>query len=376
MNANPFLGVILHALGGFAAGSFYIPYKKVRKWSWESYWLVGGFFSWIIAPWIGALTALPSAKLVQVLSQAPLSNVVWAYLFGILWGVGGLTFGLSMRYLGLSLGYALALGFCATFGTIMPPIFFGEFFKLTAETSGLITLVGVLVCVIGIAICGRAGVIKEKEMPEAEKKDAIKEFNFVKGLWIAIFAGVMSACMAFGIAAGKPIAELSVKLGADPLWQNNPVYIIIMAGGFTTNAIWCLYLNFKNKSLSDYVSGGTSMLPNYFFCAMAGVTWYFQFFFYGMGTTQMGRYDFSSWTIHMAFIIVFSNLWGLAFKEWKGAGRRAYGLIVSGIVILIFSTMVVGYGNYLGSLKPEPKPLTASNVVTTQSPIAQNEGVK
>ncbi|MHC4574059.1 MAG: L-rhamnose/proton symporter RhaT [Planctomycetota bacterium] len=345
---DPFLGVILHALGGFAAGSFYIPFKKVRNWAWETYWLVGGFFSWIIAPWLVAFLTVPN--LFSILCEAPLKSVFSCYLFGLLWGVGGLTFGLSMRYLGMSLGYALALGFCAAFGTIMPPIFLGKLGQLIAHTSGLTTLGGILVCLAGIAVCGWAGVAKEKELSDEKKKETIKEFNFARGLWVAIFAGVMSACMAFGIAAGKPIAQLAVEKGAVPLWQNSPVFVCILAGGFTTNFIWCVFLNIKNRTSKDYVSsGGASLVGNYVFSALAGITWYLQFMFYGMGTTKMGKYDFSSWTIHMAFIIVFSNIWGLIFREWKGTSRRTHRMIFFGILVLILSTLVVGFGNYLAS---------------------------
>ena len=232
------LGVFLHALGGFAAGSFYIPFKKVRNWAWESYWLVGGVFSWVIMPLAVALLTVPG--LLSVLGKASVSSIFWCYVFGLLWGIGGLTFGLSMRYLGMSLGYAIALGFCAAFGTIIPPVFRGEFGLLINSVSGLTTLGGVLVCLAGIGICGWAGVSKENELPEEKKKEAIKEFNFTKGLWIAVFAGVMSACMAFGIAAGEPIAKLAVEGGARSLWQVNPVYVVVFAGGFTTNFIWCI----------------------------------------------------------------------------------------------------------------------------------------
>jgi len=350
MNPNPFLGVFLHALGGFAAGSFYIPYKGVRKWAWESYWLVGGVFSWIFAPWVIAWLTCPDP--VAVLRSAPLSSLFWSYVFGLLWGIGGLTFGLSMRYLGMSLGYALALGFCAAFGTIIPPIFKGEFSVLLSSASGLVTLAGVGVCLAGIAVCGKAGVSKERELSSEEKKAAIREFDFVKGVWVAIFAGIMSACMAFAIQAGKPIAKLAVESGTRELWQNTPVFIVILAGGFTTNSIWCAILNVRNKTVSDYINAGdASLAVNYMLSALAGVTWYLQFMFYGMGTTQMGRYDFSSWTIHMAFIIVFSNMWAILFREWKGSSRRTHHIVFAGIAILIMSTLVVGYGNYIAAMK-------------------------
>jgi len=348
MNPNPFLGVFLHALGGFAAGSFYIPYKGVRKWAWESYWLVGGVFSWLVAPWVVAWLTCPDP--VGVLRAAPLGSIFWSYAFGLLWGIGGLTFGLSMRYLGMSLGYAFALGFCAAFGTIIPPMLKGEFPMLLSSASGLITLTGVAVCLAGIAVCGMAGVSKERELSSEAKKAAIREFSFVKGVWVAVFAGVMSACMAFAIQAGKPIASLAVEHGSRDLWKNTPVFIIILAGGFTTNFIWCVILNIRNRTAGDYFHAGGASLPlNYLLSALAGITWYLQFMFYGMGTTKMGRYDFSSWTIHMAFIIVFSNIWAILFREWKGSSRRTHQLILAGIIVLIASTLVVGYGNYIAA---------------------------
>jgi len=354
--ANPFLGVSLHAVGGLAAGSFYLPFKKVKNWSWESYWLVGGFFSWIVAPWVVGLIKVPN--LLTVMRESPPESLWWSFFFGMLWGIGGLTFGLSMRYLGLSLGYALALGFCAAFGTLIPPIFKGQILEMLGRTSGVATLIGVGVCLAGIAICGQAGIIKERTLSDQQKQETIKEFNFVKGLWVAALAGVMSACMAFAIAAGKPIAEVAVKHEIDELWQNTPVFIVVFAGGFAVNCVWCVILNVRNRSARNYLSApNASLILNYLFAASAGTIWYFQFMFYGMGTTQMSKYDFSSWTIHMAFIIVFSNMWGLLLREWKGAERRAYTLITAGLVVLLLSTVIVGLGNYLATQEPEPEPL-------------------
>ena len=350
MVPNPFLGVVLHALGGFAAGSFYIPFKKVRKWAWETYWLVGGFFSWVIAPWVVACLICPDVM--AILRDAPKSSLLWSYVFGVLWGIGGLTFGLTMRYLGMSLGYALALGFCAAFGTIIPPVFNGQIGGMLSRPSGIVTLGGVLVCLAGIAVCGKAGVSKERELSADQKKAAVSEFDFVKGVWIAVFAGIMSACMAFAIQAGKPISALAVQHHVPPLWQNSPLFVVIFAGGFTTNLIWCVALNIRNRTGVNYISGpAKSQLTNYIFSALAGITWYCQFMFYGMGTTRMGRYDFSSWTIHMAFIIVFSSLWGLMFHEWRGSSRKTHNVIFAGILVLVASTVVVGFGAYLASLK-------------------------
>jgi L-rhamnose-H+ transport protein len=353
---NPFLGVILHAIGGLAAGSFYIPLRKVRDWSWESYWLIQGLAAWVVMPTLSASITTPD--LGAVFAASPASAMVWTYVFGALWGIGGLTFGLSMRYLGMSLGYALALGFCAAFGTIVPPLFTGGAAGLFLTFSGWIVLLGMMVCLAGIAVCGYAGILKERELTDEQKRQAIKEFALTKGVAVAVFAGIMSACMAFAISAGQPIAQAALSVGTPSLYQNNPVFIFAMGGGFTTNFIWCLILNIKNKSLGDYRKGpvGQSLL-NYALAASGGVIWYLQFFFYGMGTTQMGKYDFASWTIHMAFIIVFSNFWGLAFHEWKGSSRRTFRTIFAGLAILIFSTVIVGAGNYLEKLSKREQPV-------------------
>ena len=343
---GPFLGVFLHAIGGLAAGSFYLPLKKVEKWSWESYWLIQGVAAWMVMPWVGAWLTTPD--LWGVLSSSPPKALALAYLFGALWGIGGLTFGLSMRYLGMSLGYALALGFCATFGTIVPALFSDDPAALVTTVSGWTILAGVGVCLAGITTCCYAGILKERELTDEEKKKAIKEFALTKGIFVAVFAGVMSACMAFAIGAGQPIADAAVAAGAPDVFKNNPVFIIIMAGGFSTNLVWCLFLNVKNKSLGDYVTGSGRLLAmNFALAASSGVIWYLQFFFYGMGTTQMGKFDYASWTIHMAFIIVFSNMWALILHEWKGSSARTFRFVYVGIAVLVLSTIVVGLGNYL-----------------------------
>jgi L-rhamnose-H+ transport protein len=354
MEANPFFGVLLHATGGLAAASFYIPYKGVKGWSWEVYWLIGGFFSWIIAPWALALIILPQT--LDILSSADTSSLMWTWIFGAIWGVGGLTFGLTMRYLGIALGYAIALGLCAVFGTLVPPLFQGELVSIATSTSGQVILLGVLICLVGIALSGKAGMRKEQELTDEEKQASVHEFSFVKGVLVALVAGVLSAAMAYAFAAGKPIAETAVELGAPPLWQNLPVLIVALFGGFVTNCVWCVGLAIKNRSTGQFLGKSKSgsvaprvPLKNYFFCALAGVTWYLQFFFYGMGSTQMGQYDFSSWTLHMACIIIFSTLWGIAFKEWRGTSKTTHGWIGVGLMVLILSTVVIGYGNTLGA---------------------------
>lgn len=373
MIAGPVLGVLYHSIGGFASGSFYIPYRKVRNWAWEVYWLAGGVFSWIIAPALFAwlVASYAGVDLLPILKEG-LNNhpkaMRWAYIFGAMWGIGGLTFGLTMRYLGMSLGMAVALGFCAFFGTLVPPLlgmvvgfgWFGgleqylppiyeqNFLDLLGRSSGLVTLGGLGVCLLGITLCGKAGMSKEREMPEEDKKAAIAEFSYVKGMWVAVFSGIMSACMAFAIKSGDPMGAIAVEHGVDDVVKNTPVLIVVLLGGFTTNFIWCMILCAMNGSFSHFFSGrGASMAGNYFFSALAGTTWYLQFFFYSMGTTKMGKYDFASWTLHMATIIIFSNMWGLILREWKGASRRTHRLILLGIIVLIGSTIIVGYGTYM-----------------------------
>ena len=231
MIPNPALGVFFHWLGGLASASFYVPYRGVKRWSWETYWLVGGFFSWIIAPWF--LAFLLTRDLFQVLSETPASTIFWVILFGLLWGVGGLTFGLTMRYLGLSLGMAVVLGLCAAFGTLMPPIFSGVFVSQVLGTrSGRVILFGVFFCLLGIAAAGVAGIYKERKLSPEEKKAAIKEFDLKKGLGVAALSGVMSACFAYGLAAGTPINALTLKHGTPTLWQGLPVLVVVLILAF------------------------------------------------------------------------------------------------------------------------------------------------
>ena len=389
MGANPFLGVFLHWLGGLASGSFYVPYKGVKKWSWETYWLVGGFFSWIICPSMFAY--FMTNDLVSVIKQQSASTLWWTYFFGVLWGFGGLTFGLTMRYLGMSLGMGVALGYCAAFGTLVPPIFKAlmpslpvgaSIVEIAQSTSGQVTLAGVGVCLVGIGIAALAGFTKEREMPEEQKKKVIKEFNFKKGIGVATFSGIMSACFAFALQAGKGINEASLAAGTNKIWTGLPALVVLLLGGFTTNFIWCVLLNFKNRTGYQYLashvreehahhcgsSGGDHgqteiaaagaitdlkipVFGNYLFSALAGTCWYFQFFFYTMGATQMGKYDFASWTLHMASIIIFSTMWGWIFHEWKGSSKKAHLLIGGGIATLVLSTAIIGLGTAMNSGK-------------------------
>lgn len=345
------LGLIFHSLGGFASGSFYIPYKKIQVWSWESAWIIGGIFSWILVPLLAAWLTVPD--FLTLIETGAASTLWYTYGFGVLWGIGGLTFGLAMRYLGMSLGMSIALSLCSILGSLMPPIF-REFMNLPGETfTGMVNspggqwvLFGIAICIVGIYLCGKAGMMKERELSEAQKTEAIKEFNIGKGLLVAIISGLLSACFNFGIEAGKDLARAAVAHGADPLFQNNVIFVVVLWGGFTTNFIWCMYLNYTNKTFGDYFNADSPWKRNYGFAALAGTTWFLQFFFYGMGESKLGN-GASSWILHMATIILTSNLWGLYFKEWKGVSSATMRTIAAGILVILLSVLIVGWGNSL-----------------------------
>lgn len=346
------LGVIFHFIGGFASGSFYMPYKKVKGWHWENYWIIGGLFSWLFVPPLAAWLTVPGFS--EIIKTTSAETIRFTILFGILWGFGGLTYGLGVRYLGMSLGNSVVLGFCSAFGALVPSIYY-NFFPKDGKTTlndllntgwGRIVLAGVIICLLGIYICGKAGMMKEKEMPEAEKKKSVEEFSLVKGLIVAVFSGIMSACFNFGIEAGKPMAEAAVVQGMNPLFQNNVTYVVLLWGGLATNFIWSMILNVRNRSFGDYAKSSTPLAKNYIFSAFAGTTWFLQFFFYGMGESKLGN-GASSWILHMAFIILVANMWGIILKEWGGVSKKTKTTITIGIATIILSVILVGYGNSL-----------------------------
>lgn len=345
IEAAPVLGVLLHALGGLAAGSFYAPCKKVKSWSWESYWLALGLFAWIVVPLGMAAWLIPQFG--EVLRTAPPGSLGLSFFFGVLWGIGAITFGLSVRYLGMSLGFAISLGFCAAFGTLIPPLADGSFFEIIRTSSGWITLGGIALCLGGIAVCGKAGAIREAAM--AKDRPAGSELDFFRGVLVAVFAGIMSSCMSFAFKAGAPVQAAAVELGVPPVRSNIPLLVVILWGGFLTNALWCIYLALRNKSFKDYANRQSSRLRNWLLCAAAGTLWYFQFFFYGMGETQMGSYNFVSWSLHMAFVIVTSNVVGLLAKEWKGSGGKAMAWLYGGTAVLIVATCIIGIGSSMAA---------------------------
>ena len=414
------LGVIFHFIGGFASGSFYMPYKKVKGWSWESYWIVGGLFSWLVVPPLAAWLTIPDFG--EIISKTDNSTLFYTYLFGLLWGIGGLTYGLGVRYLGVSLGSSIILGLCMVFGAMIPSIYYQYFPEQGKDTIGIIAgnqwglmvLAGLLVCILGIIICGRAGTMKERELKlstpddngggnadtlikvrkpvldtvgaEATARETVFhhvpieeptpsahgsahtsfEYKFGLGLTVAIISGILSACFNFGLESGKAMADVAnnVWTAANPgqgefLYRNNVVYVVVLWGGLTTNLIWCLLLNTRNRSFGDYTNKKTPLTRNYLLCALAGTAWFLQFFFYGMGESKLGN-GASSWILHMSFIILVANMWGLIANEWKGVSKKTKNTIIAGVITIIVSVLIVGYGNYLKSEKESSEVLTSA----------------
>ena len=355
------LGVLFHFIGGFASGSFYIPYKKVKGWHWESYWIVGGLFSWLIVPPLAAWLTIPGFA--EIIRATDISTLFITFFFGLLWGIGGLTYGLGVRYLGVSLGSSIILGLCMVFGALIPSIYYDfspvegkdTFSAMVSSDWGLIVLAGLVVCVLGIIICGKAGMMKEKQLKAAgadpHGMEVRTEYKFALGMLVSIISGVLSACFNFGLEAGQAMGVVAnenwkaVHPGeGEFLFRNNVIYVVLLWGGLTTNFIWCMILNARNKTFGDYTNKKTPLFSNYMFAALAGTTWFLQFFFYGMGESKLGNGP-SSWILHMAFIILVANMWGIILKEWKGVSKKTARTIAVGILTIILAVIIVGIGN-------------------------------
>lgn len=338
---NIFVGLLIIAVGAFCQSSSYVPINKIKKWSWESYWLVQGVFAWLVFPIAGALLAVPQGHGLFELYAAYPKESMLTMLFGVLWGVGGLTFGLSMRYLGVALGQSIALGTCAGLGTVMGPvllnIFFPELNALESLTGAVI--IGVIATLAGIAIIGVAGGMKSASLSEEEKKEAVKDFNFPKGLAIALLAGFMSGCFNVGLEFGKDInfGELT-----QPMFRTLPATLLVTIGGFLTNAVYCLYQNRKNRTFSDY-RDWKLWRANILLCALAGLLWYSQFFGLSLGRSFFvsgSAMDTLAFCILMALNVTFSNVWGIILKEWKGCSRKTVMVLLAGIAVLIVSSFL------------------------------------
>jgi len=366
---NVILGILFHSLGGGASGSWYMPYNWVKQWRWEIYWITGGIFSWLIMPFLAVLLTIPDWQ--GILHTSSGSVIRNTYIMGLLWGVGGLTYGLAIRYLGMSLGNSVLLGITSVVGSLGLPVLRNipgiaeiipeglSFTDLFSSGGGRIVILGIVILLAGIILCGWAGIKKDKDIGNI-KEGVNNEFKLSKGLIIAVISGVLSAFFSFGIDAGKEMATVARTMAVEQnyaflteeggnfkyLFENNIIFFVILWGGLTTNVIWTTALILKNKTGGDFVDKNTPLLRNYLFCALAGTTWFLQFFFYGMGETKIGN-GASSWTLHMATIILTANLWGFYRKEWKGVSKKTYNTILLGIGAILLSVIVIGVAKWL-----------------------------
>jgi len=367
MENSPLIGVLFYALGGLAGASFYLPLNGVKKWAWESFWMIYALAGLIVVPW--TLAMLLSPNVFDVLGAAEARTLALCFVFGAMWGIGGLTWGLMIRYLGVGLGLAIGAGICASVGTLMPPVFKGEFMGLLETSSGIATLVGVGIAVFGIAGVGMAGMSKENELSEEQKKQGVAEYNFPLGLTVAIFSGVMSAGMALGIREGDALKALAGQV--EPVtpdnWRGLPVLVVVLAGGALINIVWCIGLNLKNRTAGNYADSSMPLVPNYALAALAGFIWYLQFLLLTIGDGYIGPLAFSGWTVLMSSMILFSTVFGIALKEWKGTSGRTRGLLGMGLAFLLASLIVIGYGNFLRET-PAPTPATDQQPIPVVAP--------
>jgi len=341
-----FIGILLLVAGGFSAASFYVPSHAIKKWTWETYWISLGLIAWIVMPPVSGLLTTPD--LWSILRGSPLKSILGAYGFGVLWGFGGLMSALGLRYLGLSLGQSVCLGVCSIVGTLVPAAIDGKIGLLFTTLPGFFVLLGFLVCLLGTALCGYAGIRKERMLTDAQKKETVKEFALGKGVLMAVLGGIMSASMAFAFTAGAPISQVAVDAGTAQVFKNMPLLVFALAGGFTTNFISTMITTAKNKAFGDYVVKPRSTLFfNYFLAIVSGILWYGQWFSFGTGATKLGEYSYAGWSIFMAAIIIFSNLWGVILKEWKGVDSKTNFYLWLGIFALVVSVVMIGIGDGL-----------------------------
>ena len=342
MNTAILFGILLIAAGAFSSGSFAVPFGRINGWKWETYWMVFSFGAYILFPLIACLIFAPD--FVPVIRTSATKTLLTVFVLGAVYGIGNLSFGLALRYLGLSLGYALSLGLMLAIGTLIPPMIDGRLDIMMQHPGGMELIAGVFVACAGIALSAWAGILKDKHISKVKKQEAIGEFNLIKGLVAALTVGITGSAMSLGFEQGLPISEIAAKQGIDPLFTMMPVLVILFSGTFITTIIWCLYLGYKNKSLKNYSEAKShkTLIFNYLYAILAGLLWFGQFILYGMGKSKMGPFTFTSWGILMALTIVFATVWGLFRMEWKGAPIKVYILMALSLLIIIASSFIIG----------------------------------
>ena len=352
MQTNPFLGLLLHGIGAFSSSSCYTPQKQTKLWAWEVYWITTASFAWLILPIAGAFLTIPNY--LDVLASVPSDVMLRSLGYGVVYGIGGLTFGLGIRYIGFSLNYAIAIGISAGLGTLAPLIWdpnrglTWEIVDKFSTPPGQVILAGVVISLVGIVICGIAGVFRERVGGDAPSK-----FSFRIGVPLAMVAGTLSAVFNFALLAGEPLADAAANAHASNLLKMNAIYPFSNGGAFITNFTWCVILIIRNGTGRQFFrlpNRGFGTLSFYYLMGLlSGAFWYFQFFFYGMGHFHMGKqYGFTSWALHMAMLILFSNVYGWLFKEWEGVGTRPRRVLHLGMAVIVVATLIIAYGNYWG----------------------------
>lgn len=348
MNSNPILGTVLHAIGGISAAGCYLPGTQTRKWSWHTFWLVQALFAWILMPLIVGWLTVPG--FFGILADSPSKPFWTAYLLGAAYGFGGMSFGRSITQIGYSLTYTISIGISSVLGTIIPLAISGGFDQFFTKTGGTLVLFGTILSVLGVTLCGKAGFKKEKDLNEISV--GAKGFNMKFGLFLAIVAGILSGVFNVSLEAGQPIADMAAEKGAGN-FQGNAKMIISTSGCFTVNFIWFMVVAIRKKTLKEFVGGGQlsgkEVFKNWAWSALAGSLWCMQFFFYGMGHVQMGDFQFVSWALHMSMLIFFSYIVGMIMKEWKTVKPPTYRLLIIGLLILVASFCIIGYGSFIGS---------------------------
>jgi len=346
------LGIGFHATGALMASNCYAPQKYAKGWSWETFWMTQAAWCWLLWPIIGALITIP--HLGQVLRDSPHDVMLYAFLMGIAYGVGGTAFNLSIRYIGFSLTYSIAVGLSSILGTLGPPLMRGQTATILSRPGASWVLGGVAAGALGIAICGFAGRMKERDLDAGTGVRG--DFSLWKGLTLSLVAGVLSAVYGLALEVAEPVADVAERYGAD-IWRGNVSYIVVNSGAFVTALLYSLYLAKRNRSLGELVRISAKKLPprqlswNYCFALLTGTLWYGQFFFYNLGHVHLGQqYAFSSWAIHMILLVMFSNLLGLAFREWEDSSLSTRVIVGFGIVVLCAAVLMLTYGNRLGEM--------------------------
>ena len=345
------LGIGFHATGALLSANCYAPQKYVKGWSWETFWVTQAAWCWLLWPVIGAAATIPHLWL--VLMQSPPERLLYTFLMGIAYGVGGTAFNISIRYIGFALTYSIAVGLSSILGTLVPPLVRGQVGLILHRPGSSWVVAGLAAGTLGIAICGVAGRLKERDLDRSAGRRG--EFSLSKGLLLSLVAGILSAVYGLALEVAAPIANLAEQYGAG-IWKGNVSYVLVNSGAFVTSLLYCLYLARRHHSIGELVRLPASSAPrtlawNYLFALLTGTLWYGQFFFYTLGHVRLGaHYAFSSWAIHMIMLVLFSNLLAVLLKEWRGSSAGTRLIVGVGIAVLCGAVVMLTWGNRLGEL--------------------------